>query len=136
MYEFCINYARTLWNVDKDLLDLLIYAGICWSASTSTCLYLFVSFGVCAFSSQLWNRAQRSGARPLFNHCFPVVGASVAKQNEAALNDGKRNEVQRNVVDRCVNVVSRREVRNRGGVWGGVGTKLPPNVGWRMTGSA
>ena len=63
MYEFCINYARTLWNVDKDLLDLLIYAGICWSASTSTCFYLFVSFGVCAFSSQLGNRAQRSGAK-------------------------------------------------------------------------
>ena len=41
MYEFCINCARTLCNVDKDLLDLLTYASICWSASTSTyCIYL------------------------------------------------------------------------------------------------
>ena len=89
MYEFCITYPRTLWNVDKDLLDLLIYVGICWSASTSTCLYLFLSFGVCPFSAQLWNRAQRSGARPLLItpvHCFPSVGASVSKQSEAALN--------------------------------------------------
>ena len=75
IYGFCINYARTLWNVDKDLLDLPIYAGICWSASTSTCLYLLVSFGVCAFSSQLWNRAQRSGVRLLLITLFSKCGS-------------------------------------------------------------
>ena len=62
MYEFCINCARILLNVDKDLLDLLIYAGICWSASSSTCLYLFVSFGVCAFSAVEPSAAKRSEA--------------------------------------------------------------------------
>ena len=51
IYELGIDYARTLWNVDRDLLDLLMYASICWSASTSTYLYLFVSSGVCTFSS-------------------------------------------------------------------------------------
>ena len=75
MYEFCINYARTLWNVDKDLLDLLIYVGICWLASTSTRLYLCVSFGVCPFSAQLWNRAQRSGARLLLITLFSSCGS-------------------------------------------------------------
>ena len=67
LYEFCINYPRTLWNVDKDLLDLLIYAGICWSASTSTCLYLFVLFWCLRF-------------------LFSAVEPSAAKRSEAALN--------------------------------------------------
>ena len=48
MYEFCVNCARILWNVDKDLLALPIYASICWSASTGTYLYLFASSGVFA----------------------------------------------------------------------------------------
>ena len=39
MYKVCITCARTLWNVDKDLLDLLMYASICWSASLSIYLY-------------------------------------------------------------------------------------------------
>ena len=51
MYEFYINYARTLWNFDKDLFDLPIYASICWSASTSTALYLFGSCCVLPFLS-------------------------------------------------------------------------------------
>ena len=51
-------------------------------------------------------------------------------------DDGKRNEVQRNVVDRCIDVFSRREVRNRGGVWGGEGSRSSLMGGWRMTGSA
>ena len=45
MYEFCITCARILWNVDKDVFDLLIYPGICWSVSTSTCLYVFFFSG-------------------------------------------------------------------------------------------
>ena len=71
-----------MWNVDKDLLDLLIYVGICWSASTSTCLYLCVSFGVCPFSAER-SEAERGCS---YLRCFPSVGASVSKQSEATLN--------------------------------------------------
>ena len=66
MYEFCITCARILWNVDKDVFDLLIYAGICWSASTSTACIYFSFLGL-----------------PFL---FLAVEASAAKRTEAALN--------------------------------------------------
>ena len=64
----------------------IIYASICWSASTSTYLYLFVSSGVRPFFSLLWNRESEAERGRSYLHCFPLVGASVAKQSEAALN--------------------------------------------------
>ena len=86
MYELCITCARILWNVDKDVFDLLIYAGICWSASTSTCLYVFslLVFALSLLSCRT-ERSEAERGRSLL-HYFPGVGASVAKQNEAALN--------------------------------------------------
>ena len=68
-----------LRTFDKDLLDLLTYVGICWSASTSTRLYLCVSFGVCPLSAQLWKRAQRSGARLLLITLFSECGSKCFK---------------------------------------------------------
>ena len=66
MYEFCINYARILWNVDKDVLDLLIYAGMLVS------IYQDLLIFICIF----W--------------CLPflisAVEPSAAKRSEAALN--------------------------------------------------
>ena len=96
MYGFCINYARTLWNVDKDLLVLpiyiYIYISICWSASASTALYLFVSCCVLPFLSlavqpsaakrceaaphyivfQLWEQVRQSRVRLLLIICWKV----------------------------------------------------------------
>ena len=62
-----LNCARALWNVDKDLLDLLMYARICCPTFTSTFLYSFVSSGVLPF-------------------LFLAVEPSATKRIEAALN--------------------------------------------------
>ena len=62
MYEFCINCARSLSNVDEDLLDLLIYTSRCWSASTSTYLSLAIATqGVVARSATTWVLVPESG---------------------------------------------------------------------------
>ena len=84
MYEFCINYARTLWNFDTDLFGLPIYASICWSASTSTSTYLFFCVFWCLpFLSLAVEPSAAKRSEAALNY---IVFQSVAKQCEAALN--------------------------------------------------
>ena len=64
MYEFCINCARILWNVDKDLFD------VCKHLMVSIYQYLFVF--ICIF----W----------CLPFLFLAVEPSAAKRSEAALN--------------------------------------------------
>ena len=67
---------------------MLMYVGICWSASTSTCivlactyLYLLV-FALSLLSCGAKRSEAERGCSRL--HYFPGVGASVAKQSEEA----------------------------------------------------
>ena len=66
MDEFCITCARILWNVNKDVLDLLIYPGML----VSIYQYLLVLL------SSFW----------CLPFLFLAVEASAVKRSEAALN--------------------------------------------------
>ena len=66
MYEFCITCARILWNVDKDVLDLLIYTGMLVS------IYQYLLVFICTF----W----------CLPFLFSAVEPSAAKRSEAALD--------------------------------------------------
>ena len=66
MYEFCITCARILWNVNKDVFDLLIYPGML----VSIYHYLLVFIGI------IW----------CLPFLFLAVEASAAKRSEAALH--------------------------------------------------
>ena len=64
MYEFGITCARTLWNVDKDLLDLLIYMQASAGQHLLVLACIYFSFLVFALFSLLSCGSERSEAEP------------------------------------------------------------------------